>query len=379
MLDTIVITMNESQFYIADHERFSPSSIGLFKPPYYRLGARGNFSCYNNPTKADMQAGKYKPRLTLTKRMRHGGYAIGLRIEFSAPKLIYGNNFDELVETDFDQVIQTLLERLAEMGVHTDYVRLAGAEVSAIHYSKNIPLTDYSTCGMIINELKKLNLNKKLDLAGTDYRNEGQAIRYHANSFEVTFYDKIKDLQQAKTSEKRAIEKDNYAQVDLFAGRKLPKQFDVLRMEVRLGNRQKIKQVLDKLGIEQKLIFSRLFCPDISQKVLQHYWQQIWQDLKIPLMANDDIADMCRQIAQQKGYKPAKIMQVAGALIIAEKTSIRELRAIIEEHADTRTWQRIKKDMDSIQLSNKQKFTALANIGKAIDVFQPLKLKDYEV
>ena len=93
MLDTIVITMNESQFSITDYERFSPSAVGLFKPPYYRLGSRGNFSCYNNPTKTDAKNGIYKPRLILTKRMRHGGFAIGLRIEFSAPKLIFGNDY----------------------------------------------------------------------------------------------------------------------------------------------------------------------------------------------------------------------------------------------------------------------------------------------
>ena len=230
---------------------------------------------------------------------------------------------------------------------------------------------------MIINELQKLNLNRKLDLAGTDYRNNGQAIRYHANNFEIAFYDKIKDLKQAKTSEKRAIEKDNYAQVDLFAGRKFPKQFDVIRMEVRLGNMQKIKQVFDKLDIEKKLTFSRLFCPDISQQILQHYWQIIWQDLKIPLMANDDLADTYKQIQNQTGYKPAKIMQLIGAIKMVQDLGVRGARSLIEEQVDARTWQRIKKDIDGLQLSNKSEFTALANIGKAIDKFQPLKLCDY--
>lgn len=379
MLDTIAITMNDSQFQIRDYERFSPSAEGLFKPPYYRLGGRGNFSCYQNPTKSDMQKGIYKPRLTLTKRMRHGGFAISLRVEFSAPKLILGNNFDELVETDFDNVIQTLLKRLESMGVYTDYERLADSEMSAIHYSKNIPLTDYSNCSMIINELQKLDLNKKLDIAGTDYRNNGQSIRFHTNSFEVTFYDKIKDLQQAKTSEKRVIEKDNHMQSDLFTTRQFPKQFDVIRMEIRLGNRAKIKQVFNKLGIEKKLTFSRLFAPDISKKVLQYYWQEIWQDLKIPLMANDDIADTYRQIQSQTGYKPAKTMQLFGAIKMVQELGIRGARSLIEENADVKTWQRLKKDIDSLQLSNKTKFTALANIGKAIDKFEPLKLADYEI
>ena len=37
------------------------------------------------------------------------------------------------------------------------------------------------------------------------------------------------------------------------------------------------------------------------------------------------------------------------------------------------------KELDSLKLSNKAKFTALANIGKALDMFEPLKLKGYEI
>lgn len=65
------------------------------------------------------------------------------------------------------------------------------APISAIHYSKNIPLTDYSTCSMAISDLQRIDLTKRLDLSRTDYRNEGHAIRYHANRFEVIFYDKL--------------------------------------------------------------------------------------------------------------------------------------------------------------------------------------------
>ncbi len=379
MLDTVVITMSEGQFDITDYERFSPSAKGLFEHPYYRLGARANFACYQNPTKTDMQTGKYKPRLTLIKRMRRGGFVISLRIEFSAPKLIFGNNFDELVETDFDSIMTRLLACLPEMGINTNYNMLADAEISAIHYSKNIPLTDYSNCGMIINELHKINLNKKLDLSGTDFRNNGHAIRYHANSFEVTFYDKIKDLQQAKTSEKRAIEKDNFMQEDLFKNMNLPKQFDVLRMEVRLGNRLKIKQVLEKLGIVPIMTFSRLYDASIAQKVLNHYWQSIWDDLKIPLMASDNIEDLYTQIASAKKQKPAKILQLVATITIVQKIGIRGLRVLMEGSINDRTWQRMHKDLKDLKLDNQAKFSAFKNIGKYIDTFTPLKLADYEI
>jgi hypothetical protein len=133
MLDTIALTLDQMQFEILEMDRFSPSARGLFQPPYYALGGRGNFSCYQNPTKTEIANGTYKPRLTLTKRMVQGGYSITLRVEFSAPKLLLGNNFDELESHDFGKVLYKLHGRLKEMGVRVAADVLRYARVSAIH------------------------------------------------------------------------------------------------------------------------------------------------------------------------------------------------------------------------------------------------------
>jgi hypothetical protein len=84
MLDTVVLTLDSRHFEILQPERFSPSAKGLVASPYYRLGSRGNFACVQNPTKADLKAGRYLPRLTLSKRKISAGFALTLRIEFSA-------------------------------------------------------------------------------------------------------------------------------------------------------------------------------------------------------------------------------------------------------------------------------------------------------
>ena len=375
MLDTVAITLNENQFSITDYDRFSPSAVGLFQNPYYGFGSRGYFSCVQNPKKNE----GYKPRLTLNKHKRGNSFTITLRIEFSVPKLVYGNNFDELVTTDFDATIEILLQKLEEMGVYTDYERLADGEVSTIHYSKNIPLMDYSTCSMIISELQKMDLSKKMDFSRTDYRNGGQVLHCHANSYEIVFYDKIKDLQQGMFSEKRSIENDNYMQADLFDGRDFPNQFDVIRMEVRLGNRRKIKAVLSKLGIASKLTFGLLFDSAIAQKVLQHYWHNIWQDLKIPLMTSDSSSDIYRQIACHQTMKPAKILQLVGALAIVHDDGVPGLHDLVLERATYRTWQRLKQEIERLKIGDQKKFAAVANIGQHIDKFEPLRLEDYEI
>jgi hypothetical protein len=68
------------------------------------------------------------------------------------------------------------------LGIRTSMDVLRSAPVSAIHYSKNIPFTDYTSCSMVLNELARIDITKHLDIAHTTYRNEGHAKRSSAFS-----------------------------------------------------------------------------------------------------------------------------------------------------------------------------------------------------
>lgn len=59
-------------------------------------------------------------------------------------------------------------------------------------------------------------MRMSLDVNQTDYRNEGHSYKWHCNSYEIVFYDKIKDLEKARLSDKRVVEKDNAIQLNLF-------------------------------------------------------------------------------------------------------------------------------------------------------------------
>ena len=176
MLDAIVLTLDRRDFGGLRPKRFSPSATGLLMSPYYCLGSRGNFGWAQYPTKDDLRAGRYRPRLTLNNRRTPNGFALTLRLAFSAPKFVLANNFDELASNDFKRILGVFHWRLDEMGMHPS------SDVYAIHYSKNIALTDYTTCSMILSELA---LTKRLDLTHTTHLNEGHAIRGHANRFDI--------------------------------------------------------------------------------------------------------------------------------------------------------------------------------------------------
>ncbi len=383
MLDTIALTLDQHQFEILDPERFSPSARGLLVPPYYPLGARGNFSCVQNPTKADAEAGRYLPRLTLSKRKVVGAFALTLRVEFSAPKLTFGNNFDELRSRDFEHVLDVLKRSLQTMAVRVSIDTLRAARVSAVHYGKNIAFTDYTTCSMVMQELALIDLDRRLDLSQTDYRNDGHAIRYHANSYEVTFYDKLKDLQMSRLSERRAIERDYGVQRDLFTvGGSFPKELEVLRMEVRLGNRTKIKQMMRQIGAELEPTFAALFDVSIAKGVVLHFWSNVRKQLFLVGEAQtrrpEDIFAALAETAEAC-RRPGKLLQQLGCIWLVGSIGFRGVGAIMGRHCSARSWQRYKKELKSMPLEGARGFSALRQVECALDRFSALRMASFQI
>ncbi len=375
MIDTIALTLNEGMFRITNHQKFSPSTLNLFEPPYYRLGGRGSFHCIQNPTVQDYKNGDYLPRLKVTKRMKTGGFETVLRVEFSAPKLIFGNNFDELTNEHFGILLVTLEARLEAMGVWVN--SLENALVSAIHYSKNVILTDGSTPYGILQELSKANYSLRLDTNQTDFRNEGHSFKYRTNSFEVALYDKLKDLRQAKISEKRAEETDNAIQLNIFeTGSQSKKPFEVLRMEVRLNTRTKIKQTMSGLGIIGEPTFINLFKSSTAQAVLNSHWQDIEDGYKLVSYTPKNTKDLLVQLMTSiPKISSKKALQLVGLKTVVDEIGIRELRQIIANDKH-KNWYRLYKEALEIEWP-KNAYSMLHPVVKALNEFEAVKLSEY--
>lgn len=377
MIDTIVLTLKQNMFTITDHSRFSPSTEGLYNSSgYYRLGGRSNMVCMQNPTPSELKNGIYKPRLTVTKRMnKYHEFEITMKIEFSAPKLLHGNNFDELKDDDFRKVAQILQRKLKEMGVLVFWELLIKASVSAIHYSKNIPLTDYSTPYSYLEKIYKANINQRLDLNQTDFRNEGHSLKYRANTFEIIFYDKLKDLNKAKTSEKRAEEKDNAMQLNLFEEVKVKKPFEVLRMEVRLNRKQKVIQILKQTGIDVEPTFQALFKKEVAQKILLHYLDEIEAGYPSLLYYSQEPKDFIAEfIINNPKSGLRKAIQMLGLKVLIDAIGIREFREVTKQYGKGK-WYELHKELKSF--SYPQRNSEFSNLRNALNKFEPLKLLDF--
>ena len=378
MLDTIVLTLNNGMYFINDPDRFEPSARFILGDSS-SMGSRGYIPSKQNPTPNELKNGIYKPRLTLTNRYNYQKRKreATLKIELSLPKLLYGNNFDELTQDDFTPAVAFLKSRLKEMGVLVFTKELENAPVSAIHYSKNIPLTDGLTPHYIIGKIKEANIKLSLDVNQTDYRNEGYSYKWHSNSYEVTSYDKIKDLETSTKSEKRALEKDNAIQLNLFETFQERKRLEVLRMEVRLNKRQKIGQLFKYIGITSELTYKNIFNASVSQKVLLHYLDEI-ESKRLPLFdykPTNSKGLLAELIVQNPELKLKRIVQIFGLKQIFDSVNPRELRTMFGNKSQ-RSWYRLIAEAKAIKLPPTQ--SPLKVIREHLNTFEPLKLVDFQ-
>jgi hypothetical protein len=368
MIDTICLLIPKHKLYFLS----GVSSWDLYsKTDQYSKFVR-------NPTKAEKETGKYFPRLT--GYSRRFGQEANVRLEFSAPKLLYLNNLDELEDKDFPAIIEALQERLKDMGVVASKSLLENASVSSVHFSKNILLEDGYTVNYLISEMNKADLRKSFDFAKTRYMNDGQSLYAHTTSHQMVIYDKMADLNKDK---KRAIDKDQTLyQKTLFTelvGKTRKNELqEIIRFEIRLSHKQKMNKVLEGLGYNKNPTFKEVFNSNVSQKILVEYWTKLIKERNLGLFS---ISLSHKEILQNlvlsdKEIGIRKAIYLLGLFVLSrDGNGMRELRNIVTKKAHDRTWYRLAKDVrEASELITKNKLRSwVTQIDKGLEDFKPYK------
>jgi hypothetical protein len=370
MIDTVCLLIPRDKMTIMGNAQDGAASWNLHsKTEQYEKFVK-------NPSKRNIDSGSYFPRLTGYNR-KGFGKDFNIRVEFSAPKLLFFNNLDELEENDFPKVIATLQQRLHEMGVLVAKSVLEKAAVSSVHFSKNIRLVDGYTATHLISEMNKVDLRKSFDFTRARYVNDGQSLYAHTTAHQLIIYDKIADLNKDK---KRAIDKDQtLQQFNLFSGLEAAEEMvEVIRFEIRLNHKQKMNKVLQQLGYNKNPTFKDVFNATLSQRVVSDYWHRLIKDRNLGLFSVSlSLKDMLRIVhIADKSIKPKKAIYLIGLFMLGkDESGMRELRSIITKKAHDRTWYRITKDMqiatDLIAKNNLRDW--VHQIDKSLAEFQAYK------
>jgi len=345
MIDTIILSLPKTKIITLD---LTTSGV---RPWDLQARTQVYDKFVKNPSPHDKQTGRYFPRLTGYRR-KNGKleWESTLKIEFSAPKLIYENNVDELRENQFEAVAEALRDRLSRMGVIITLENLKNAEVRAVHYSKNIELKNGYTSQYVISELGKINLNKRFDLTRARYMNDGQSLYAYTQAHSLVIYDKVADLIRGK---KRSIDKEQTAkQMSLFEPlAKIEQPREILRIEARLSQKQKLNSLFKQLGFAKDPTFKDVFSVKISKAVLLHYWDTMVAENSVALFAYSlTTKDLLKQVLlARKSAKGKTAIYLTGLLLLArEGSGLRELRTMLAKKTNDRTWYRLVANLREI-------------------------------
>ena len=369
MIDTISLVLSERNYKILDTSKFKLIT-----------SQRGVSRRVLNPTKQDYTKGLHYPRLTLINRFNRGGWQEQtLQIQVSLPKMLYGNNFDELSESDFEEVLAKFVTFLDLRGIEVHSEDLRKARVRTIHYGKNFVYTDGTTPKMVIDKIAQGNYSLRLDTEMTKYRNNGLNWKLHTNSWELAFYDKKAELQKAKISEARSEEKDSAEQMKLFDEPKKYRPFEVLRMELRLNNRVKIKHAFKLANIEVPLTFENMYAENVTKKILQHYLGMV-EDARPKLLdyrASSDDDALAELSIKNHALSPANMLAIAYLKYkIDHGDTLRAIRETVTNGADWQGRRLMKQAKEAHVSQNEQPF---AYLWSEIREYKATRLADYDI
>jgi hypothetical protein len=372
MIDTIRLILDDGTFHINEPDRFQPNAKTILdlKERFYGGGLR---KAVLNPSKREKKETGYAPRLTLQHRPPN---IVELVIEFSIPKLLYGNNFDEVTESDFSKVIEVLQDKLTAWGILVFAEILRKAPVGSVHYGKNIVLPRHTLCKSVINLLSKAPIKQWMDHNKIDYRNGGHLYKVHTDNFELAFYDKVKDLHQAKRGVKRAYEPEAQVQGNLFDYFEVATGIEVLRMEARLNSRTQIKKALKAAGLpDDDLRFFALFRQGTAQKVLLHLWEPYKSAMALIALSQSEtpsaIMDFLRR--QDPDATTNTLFQRLGAMMLIGEVGWPGMRSLWD--AQPRSFQRLKNELESLPVGDKTRLSDIEAIDATLRAFEPVKME----
>ncbi|MEX2006827.1 MAG: hypothetical protein WD877_01515 [Candidatus Saccharimonadales bacterium] len=306
------------------------------------------------------------------KRASKYGATYQLAVEFSAPKMLYSNNFDELTESDFDALLTALQASLNELLGHKFFKQqFAQADVAAWHPSKNIVFLDYISCQTVLNTMGKLDVSKMYDLQKTDFR-DGHVVHIHTNSLDIAFYDKMADLLKTKISGKRAFEKDGLLQLNLLEELSDYRPMEVFRYEVRFVGRASIKRAYPEL---EQWTFENLYKKKLCQNTLLKHWRKLTSSVDmLALDVKQPYELLQNYLEENNDVTPQTALAAVAGLVITSQVGAVGLRNILEARYGKQAWYRLK---PSLKSPKAYRFTAFVHIDEALKRFTPTRMSDF--
>lgn len=377
MIDTIKIRLPLKTEKLINDGEFKPISLTevySFRPQKY-------VRTFFNPGKNLYSGTKYTPTYIGEKIIANDGTGVRycLGIEVSLPKLMFGNNVEELSpgKDSLKSIVSALRKAISrDVGLKYTEEEILSSGVAKLHIGKNFRFDDPGAPTVIVNAIRKSRADRICDNNETKYENNGYSFRFHTNKRETIYYDKKSDLLQSLKSPKRAIDNtttDDIREEDSPIHELLLDNFSgVLRLEVRLNDRKHIRKAFPP--ISDDLSFKNVFLNANIMQCLQEEWQKTTNNVSMIQLGRNDVLSIFEAIAADRfsnNYSLRDSLAIAAAADIINAMSLDYLRRLVEKYYGKTEWNRLKKKLINPESRRSSYFK---KVEKELQEYHPIRL-----
>ncbi|MDL2235792.1 hypothetical protein LJC07_06560 [Christensenellaceae bacterium OttesenSCG-928-L17] len=310
------------------------------------------------------------------------------QIKLSIPKLLFGNNLQEVCERDFTRVVDKLYEVLVflELPIEITKKQLINARVRRIDYGKNILFKNATTMSDL-NELLRLAEHSKATKTGQiHYRqSKGEMFRMGIQNRVFIIYDKAAEMKENLKKAKPAFDEEfsHYGKiVEQFEKRP---ELNCIRLELQIGTSKQLKTELERRRFNKEDIsFRAMFNDTIAIDLLNFYYDKLLNAVpsgkKVGLNAISASISFNQIARKVDGKRPQNSFAKFGFKTLTGLCGMNRVRSLYEAHFRSDGWSRMKNKL-TITLDGESDFGLMdevkerLNNGQILDVTEVL---DYE-
>ncbi len=381
MIDTITIELNAYRSY-------TDSDFNLKAKWGTNYQQEKNKTCYMYNvalewSKEAKEKWEYLPEVTYVNfpnpsaKKEDNGRIYGYQITFSAPKLLYGNNIEEVTEDQFEEIVDVLYEQLQFLALPTEISKqdIKQAKLRRLDYGKNAMIAELMPGEQFCSMLMRSEHTYRSKYAQAQYRH-GDLYRENIKTRSVVVYDKLAEFRNTLKKKPKELN----VREQFFLAAEKAHLFQVFRLEVQIQNLNQIAIELERFGVKRAdITFERVFSQELAHNVLMRYWKGVIKNLdpNPELFSEENIFATFNEMTINKGNKtPMNLLATFGLRYLAHKCGLGNVKDIFYREYDSQAWGRVEKLYEEPKL-NQGLYTFIDSIEKIIDNMEPLQFGEY--
>jgi len=138
---------------------------------------------------------------------------------------------------------------------------------------------------------------------------------------------------------------------------------------------------MEKAGIDTEFTFEALFNEGIAKKLLNDYWNIIYQELKYVILQDLTTAEQFELIsAQNRSYTPARVLAMTALCAMIRDEGYRKVKTrFTKKQYSSQTFGRYFKDIKDLDVAVLNRKAPYDHIQQSLNSFNPLKKADFSV